>query len=107
VRDGAVPVSHFAESLNRSYARCQDSQLGADPFYSPSGSATRSGGSEPRGEVTVASLASADQDAAEIIEFATRTANLVQLLQRRLRAAEKSNDAKALKIEQLLEENAQ
>ncbi|KAJ7702998.1 hypothetical protein B0H17DRAFT_1194252 [Mycena rosella] len=88
-----------------------DARLDADPFRSPSGSETRSGGSEPRGKTTVAppnSLPSADPGkqsaAAQVLDQANRTAAYITQLELRLSAAEKSNDAKALRMERLQEE---
>ncbi|KAJ6594105.1 hypothetical protein B0H19DRAFT_1246812 [Mycena capillaripes] len=79
-----------------------------DPF-SPSGSYTDSGGSEPRGLVASHSLASADAEelsvADEYMDFSRRMHAYITQLQERLEAAEKSNDAKTQKIERLQEEN--
>ncbi|KAJ6587110.1 hypothetical protein DFH09DRAFT_246116 [Mycena vulgaris] len=85
-----------------------DARLDADPFSSPSGNDTRSGGSEPH-EVAPHPFASADPKevsaaAYNVIDSANRTAALIMQLERRLSAAEKSNDAKARKIELMQEE---
>ncbi|KAJ7497493.1 hypothetical protein FB451DRAFT_1211684 [Mycena latifolia] len=88
-----------------------DALLDVDPFSSPSGRDTGSGGSEPRGATSVAPphlLPSADPDessaADDVMNFANRTSAFIRKLQRRLSAAEKSNDAKARKMELMQEE---
>ncbi|KAJ7079151.1 hypothetical protein B0H15DRAFT_804625 [Mycena belliarum] len=81
-----------------------DSRLDADldVFCSPTGSDTGSGSSEPRGPTMVAPP-SADLEglsAAEyVMDSASRISAYIGQLERRLGAAEKSNDAKARKIE--------
>ncbi|KAJ7747284.1 hypothetical protein B0H16DRAFT_1555408 [Mycena metata] len=92
-------------------ARCQEVRLD-DPFIFPSGSATSSGDSEPRGPVALSSLAeseSADAESAadELGIMANRLAQFpeyISKLERRLTAAEKSNNAKAQKMERMQEE---
>ncbi|KAJ7496091.1 hypothetical protein B0H11DRAFT_883310 [Mycena galericulata] len=86
-------------------------RLDADPFGSPSGSFTGSGGSEsePRAAVAYNSRVSADSiqmspAVREFVDFSNRSAAYITQLELRLSAAEKSNDAKARKMEQLLEE---
>ncbi|KAJ7446270.1 hypothetical protein B0H11DRAFT_392346 [Mycena galericulata] len=112
VRDGPVSntVSHWP-TLNRKYVGCQEPRLDADPFGSPSGSFTGSGGSEsePRAAVAYNSRVSADSiqmspAVREFVDFSNRSAAYITQLELRLSAAEKSNDAKARKMEQLLEE---
>ncbi|KAJ7178389.1 hypothetical protein C8R43DRAFT_1117780 [Mycena crocata] len=82
-------------------------RLDADPFCSPSGSDTGPGDSEPRG-TAVRSPVSADLDGSSIVHVYTeetnRTAALLRQFELRLRAAEKMNDAKARRMEQLQEE---
>lgn len=105
VRDGVVPVPHSL-SLNWKYVGCQEQRLDADPFSSPSGSSTRSGGSEPRGAVALASADPYERSPAvrNYVDSSNRTIAYIMQLEMRLSAAEKSNDAKARKMEQLLEE---
>ncbi|KAJ7091194.1 hypothetical protein C8R44DRAFT_817299 [Mycena epipterygia] len=68
------------------------------PLCSPSGSATSSGGSEPRGpEVELSPIE-------QFMDTSNRTKDYMLMLERRLSAAEKSNDAKAERMERLLEE---
>jgi len=85
----------------------QDARLD-DPFGSPTGSVTGAGGSEPRGPVASQSLASADAEdlsvADEYLDYSNRVAGYIRMLERRLEAAEKSNDAKAHRIEKMQEE---
>ncbi|KAF8210578.1 hypothetical protein K438DRAFT_2011934 [Mycena galopus ATCC 62051] len=75
-----------------------------DPFNCPTGSVTGPGGSEPRGPV--ASYSDAEQIAVadEYLDYSNRVAEYIRQLERRLQAAEKSNDAKARRIEKLNEE---
>ncbi|KAJ7680553.1 hypothetical protein DFH06DRAFT_422434 [Mycena polygramma] len=76
-----------------------------DPF-SPSGSYTSSGGSEPRGPVASHSRASADvEDLADrYMDFSVQIHSYMKMLEERIDTAEKSNDDKAEKIECLQEE---
>ncbi|KAJ7772560.1 hypothetical protein DFH07DRAFT_937548 [Mycena maculata] len=85
-----------------------DARLEADPFSSPSGSFTGSG-LQSRGAVAYNFLPSAaagelSPAVREFVDNSNRTAGLIADLERRLTAAEKSNDAKARKMEKLLEQ---
>ncbi|KAJ7045789.1 hypothetical protein C8F04DRAFT_449101 [Mycena alexandri] len=112
VRDGGV-LSPICRVYVKLKARCQEVRLD-DPFIFPSGSATDSGDSEPRGPVASSSLAeseSADAEepsaADELGSMASRLAQFpeyISRLERRLTAAEKSNNAKAQKMERMQEE---